>query len=127
MNHEQKFNNYTIYNKNEKLPKKINVFIVDIKNRALVNTDISDFIELSFIKKNNIQKYQFEEIKNKSNIKKQIILFSVDEDIKEDNKPFLFNGLEIFSNCLIYTYISYEFDARKTKLTYNEVIDMITF
>lgn len=127
MNHELKFNNYTIYNKNEKSPKNINVFIVDIKKRALVNTDISDFIELSFIKKNNIQKYQFEEIKNKSNIKKQIILFSVDEDIKEDNKPFLFNGLEIFSNCLIYTYISYEFDARKTKLTYNEVIDMITF
>ena len=127
MSYETKYNNHTVYNKNEKSPKDIEVFIIDVEKRELKKMVISNFIEESFISLNKIYEHGYLKIENKLNKKKQIAIFSKDEDLKKTNKPYKFNGLEIFSNCLICTYVSYEFDVRNTKLTFEEVSEMITF
>lgn len=128
MSYETKYNNHTVYHKNETSPDYIDVFIIDIKKRELINARISDYIEQSFILENNIWKHNFAEIKNKLNTEKQIAIYSIDEDLKNENKPFMFNGLEIFSNCLICSMLgNFEFTVTNTKLDFDEVNEMITF
>ena len=57
MSYETKYNNHTVYHKNEKSPQYIDVFIIDVKKRELKKMFISDFIEESFISVNIINEH----------------------------------------------------------------------
>ena len=125
MNHGIKYNNYTVYSLNEKSPKKINAFLIDIKKRELYEIKVSETVE-SFTTNNNFFKYTIYEINsvNKKG-KKQIAIYSVDEDLKNINKPFKLNNIEIFSNCLICSSLQSKEDLRDLILTEYEIREMI--
>lgn len=98
MNHGIKYNNYTVFNIEEKSRKKITAFLIDIKKRDIFKIKVLDTAE-SFIINNNFVKSEFYNIAKKG--KRQIAIYSIDDDLKNNNKPFKLNNIEIFSNCLI--------------------------
>lgn len=125
MNYEKKYNNYTISHKNEKSLNTIKAYLIDIKNRDLVKVVLPSTAE-SFIQSNNFYEYKIVEIKTTlKNIRKQIAIFSIDEDLKKNCNPFKFNEIEIFSNCLICSCLKYNKEIRNVQLSKNDIMQMI--
>lgn len=126
MRFEKKFNNYTIHEREVISLKNIDAFLIDIKRRKLLKVSVPNSVEF-FIKKNNFHLYECLKIENFRHQIKQIAIYSIDEDIKKKNIPYKLNGVEVHSDCLICSYVKDEYDLRKSKLTEQEITEMINF
>lgn len=126
MKFNKAYNNYRISLKEEeKSPLEIDAYIIDIQKRKILCTKVLNsaqfFIEKNKFFKNDIIHFEF------NSKKKQVAIFSIDDDLIEKNQPFIFQNKEIYSDCLICSYVKDKYDLRKSKLTYEELSSLIIF